>query len=246
VTEPAAREVELTVALPAYEEAANLAVLLPQLKEALAGLGVSHEILVVDTEQPRDATPQVCAEHGVRYLARRGGSLYSDAVRTGIRASTGRWVVFMDADGSHSPSFVPRLWAERDAADVIIASRYIAGGKTENPALLIFLSLAVNVVFRAVLSLDCSDVSNSFRLYRGDALRALTLVCQNFDIVEEILVKLCFTGAGSTVKEIPFTFEQRKAGKTKRDLVSFAVTYVTTLGRLYALKRQARRGASAR
>jgi dolichol-phosphate mannosyltransferase len=246
VKQSGAQAVELSIALPAYEEAANLAVLLPQLKGVLEGLGVRHEILVVDTEQPRDATPQVCAEHGVRYLPRTGGSLYSDAVRTAIRASTGRWVIFMDADGSHSPSFVTNLWAEREAADVIIASRYIAGGKTENPAVLILLSLAVNVVFRVVLGLDCSDVSNSFRLYRGDDLRALTLECQNFDIVEEMLVKLCFTGQGRTVKEIPFTFEQRKAGKTKRDLVSFATSYLTTLGRLYRMKRQARREESSR
>jgi dolichol-phosphate mannosyltransferase len=45
----------------------------------------------------------------------------------------------------------------------------------------------VNVVFRSVLGLKCADVSNSFRLYRGDELRGLQLECDNFDIVEEIL-----------------------------------------------------------
>lgn len=232
---------ELSVVLPAYEEAENLQVLLPALSRTLAGLGVRWEVLVVDTQTPRDDTPAVCAANQVRHVPRRGGGLYSDAVRTGIAESTGRWVVFMDADGSHDPAFVARLWAEREAADVIIASRYVAGGSTENPAILIFLSLTVNVIFRLVLSLDCADVSNSFRLYRGDQLRSLTLECDNFDVVEEILVKLCFGGPGATVKEVPFTFGQRRAGKTKRDLVAFTRSYLATLARLWRLKAGAAR-----
>lgn len=234
--------VELTVALPAYEEGPNLAVLLPVLRGVLDNLGVTYEIIVADTPEPRDETPQVCAANGARYVPRTGGLLYSHAVTTAIAASRGRWVVFMDADGSHDPAQVGRLWAERDAADLVIASRYTRGGHTDNPAILIAMSLAVNVVFRVVLGLTCADVSNSFRLYRGADLRALTLECENFDIVEEILVKLCFARPGYTVKEIPSTFAQRRSGRTKRDLRAFAVSYVGTLRRLHALKREVERG----
>lgn len=234
----------LTVALPAYEEAANLNVLLPRLHETLTALDISYEIIVADTATPRDDTPAVCARHGARYLPRVGGSLYSHAVRTVLAASRGRWVVLMDADGSHGPEFVAKLWAERENADLVIASRYMPGGHTENSALLIFLSLTVNVVFRLVLGLRCADVSNSYRLYRGDDLRALTLECENFDIVEEILVKLCCARPDYRVKEIPFTFEKRKAGKTKRNLGKFALSYLGTLRRLARLKRRAKKGLS--
>lgn len=236
---------ELTVALPAYEEAANLAKILPALEEVLSDIEPNYEILVIDTETPRDETPTICAQNDVTYLPRKGGSLYSHAVRTAIENSRGQWIVFMDADGSHSPQFIRRLWAERADADLVIASRYMAGGKTENPAILIFMSLVVNVVFRAVLGLRCADVSNSFRLYRGEDLRALSLECENFDIVEEILVKLSFSRPGYRVKEIPFTFEKRKAGKTKRNLVSFAMSYLSTLTRLAQLKRRMQAAGSA-
>lgn len=232
--------VQLTVALPAYEEGENLKLLLPLLRETLAGLGVTHEIIVADTETPRDDTQAICAANGVTCLARTGGPLYSHAVRTAIAASHGQWVILMDADGSHSPRFVEQLWAERDRAELVIASRYVAGGKTENPAILIFLSLVVNVVFRLVLGLSCADVSNSFRLYRGDDLRALALECENFDIVEEILVKLAFLRPGYRIKELPFTFEKRREGHTKRNLAAFAVSYAGTLVRLHRLKRRAR------
>lgn len=233
-------DVQLTVALPAYEEAENLRMLLPLLHETLTGLGVAYEIIVADTETPHDETPEICAANGVIWLARAGGPLYSHAVRTALAMSRGQWVIFMDADGSHSPRFVETLWAERDRADLVIASRYVPGGKTENPAILIFLSLMVNVVFRVVLGLTCADVSNSFRLYRGDDVRSLVLECENFDIVEEILVKLAFSRPVYRIKELPFTFEKRKAGYTKRDLVAFAVSYVGTLIRLHRLKRLAR------
>jgi dolichol-phosphate mannosyltransferase len=134
---------------------------------------------------------------------------------------------------------VPRLWEQRLDADLVIASRYVAGGKTENPAVLILMSLMVNVVFRLVLGLKCYDVSNSFRLYRGDDFRALRLKCNHFDIVEEILVKLITPHPGYRVKEVAFLFEKRKAGKTKRNLFTFALGYGITLLRMMKLRREA-------
>lgn len=227
--------------LPAYEEAANLEILLPKLHAVAQTLASSHEILVVDTESPRDATPQVCQQHQARYVARRGGNLYGHAIRTALAEVRGRYVVFMDADGSHNPSFLPGLWRHREAFDLVIASRYVSGGKTENPAVLIFLSHVVNYVFRFVLGLKCFDVSNSFRLYRGDELRKLKLKCNHFDIVEEILVKLVFARRDYQIKEVPIVFEKRKAGQTKRNLFTFAIGYFVTLVRLMKLKREARR-----
>lgn len=227
---------ELSIVLPAYEEAENLRMLLPALKEAARALTPDHEILVVDTREPRDDSPQVCAEYGVTYISRRGGDCYGDALRSGIADSRGKWVLLMDADGSHNPTFLPRLWEKRDQARLIIASRYMPGGKTENPAILVFMSLAVNVVFRVVLGLGCHDVSNSFRLYTGDDLRALKLQCDNFDIVEEILVQLTSAHLGYRILEVPTTFEERKAGKTKRKLLAFAFSYVAVLWRLRRLR----------
>ena len=183
----------------------------PRCTRCLAALGATYEIIVVDTRTPRDDTPLVCARWGVRYLRRDGGDLYSHAIRTALTASRGRFVIIMDADGSHGPSFIPLLWAERDVADLVIASRYVPGGRTENPRILIWLSRAVNLVFRFTLAVPCADVSNSFRLYRGADVRALSLECENFDVVEEILVKLVFTHPGYRLKEVPFTFERRKA-----------------------------------
>lgn len=234
-------EVELSVVLPAYEEAGSLQQLLPILKQSAQGLTSSYEILVVDTQEPRDETPALCAALGVTYLPRRGGDLYGDAVRTGMGNARGQWILMMDADGSHNPRILPQLWQHRDEFDLVIASRYVRGGETENPAILIFMSHVVNIIFRVLLNLKCYDVSNSFRLYRGNDVRSLQLECNHFDIVEEILVKLVGTRKEFRIKEVPSTFEKRKAGKTKRRLLVFILGYLGTLLRLLRLKAKARR-----
>jgi dolichol-phosphate mannosyltransferase len=230
---------ELSVILPSYEEAGNLRWLLPLLKTELSALDISFEILVVDTEIPRDKTPEICRENGVSYVPRLGGTLYSHALKTGISCATGRWILCMDSDGSHPPSFVKEMWAARNRADLVIASRYVKGGGTENPAVLIFLSYLVNLTFRMILGIRCMDLSNSFRLYQGGALRSLTLECRNFDIIEEILLKLSLRDADFSILELPFTFQTRKEGRTKRDLVAFMFSYMGTLRRLHRLRKSA-------
>ena len=236
-------DVELSVVIPAYEEAESLQKILPDLQKVVRSLTENFEVLIVDTMKPRDDTPNLCARLGVNYLPRRGGDLYGDAVRTGLGAASGKWVAMMDGDGSHNPLALSELWQHRHDHDLVIASRYVRGGQTENPAILILMSQIVNIVFRIALRLKCYDVSNSFRLYRGADVRSLTLECNHFDIVEEILVKLAALRSDFRIKEVPFTFEKRKAGKTKRHLVKFILGYLGTLWRLLRLKARAKRAA---
>jgi len=227
---------ELTIVIPAYREEEALNKLLPALKSRTADLTGAYEILVVDAQHPVDDTLAVCRTHGVGHVHRRYGNLYGDAVRTGIEEAGGRFIIFMDADGSHNPAHLKLLWDQRERYDVVIGSRYVSGGHTENPAILIFMSWVVNVIFRLVFQLHCKDVSNSFRLYRAELLKSLHLKCHHFDIVEELLILL----RGRRIVEVPVTFERRKAGRSKRKLLLFAISYVWTLLRLLKIKWEAR------
>ena len=94
------------------------------------------------------------------------------------------------------------------------------------------MSWMVNIGYRIVLGLNCKDVSNSFKLYPGDAVRRLELRCRNFDVVEEILVKVMRQNPGFRILEVPFTFKKRMFGQTKRSLMAFAFSYLVTLVRL--------------
>ncbi len=212
--------------------------LLPALVPAAQRLSPSFEIIVSDSMQPLDDTAAVCTENGVIHRPRTGGESYGDAVRSGIAASRGKYVLLMDSDGSHNPADTQKLWEKRGVADVIIGSRYVKGGNTENPYLLILMSRMLNLVYRFAFKLPAQDVSNSFRLYLGDQVRSLTLVSNNFDIVEEILIRLVYGPKKASVLEIPMTFEQRKAGESKRNLPLFLLTYMSSMGKMLRFRKE--------
>lgn len=224
--------VEFSIVLPSYMEEENLRVLLPRLARVAAELPGTSEIVVIDTVQPLDNTASVCAQFGARYVNRRPTNSFGDAVRTGIEETRGNWTIFMDADGSHAPEFIPTLIAEAPQNDVVIASRYVAGGTTDNPALLVWMSRILNWTYSLVLNISCADVSNSLKAYRTELLKELTLKCDNFDVVEEILVRIVRRHPRARLKEVPFTFRARMFGRTKRNLPLFVATYLFTMIRL--------------
>jgi dolichol-phosphate mannosyltransferase len=234
-------DVGLSVILAAYRESENLSLLLPRLTAAVRDLTPTFEILVVDTLAPLDDTQDVCAAHRVRLLRRQPTNDYGDAIRTGIGASRGEFVIIMDADGSHNPDYVRALWDQRHRAEVVIASRYVAGGRTDNSPLLVGMSRLLNRVFRFTVGFPVLDVSNSFRLYRGELLRGLHLEYRHFDILEEILAKLMW-GVSPPVRiiEIPYHFERRLAGESKRNLAVFGLHFSLAALRLYGLRRRLR------
>ena len=225
-------KLELSVVLPAYQEEENLRNLLPRLLKTLKSMDVSSEVLVIDTINPMDMTKEVCEENGIRHIKRRVDNYFGSAVRTGIQEARGKYIIFMDADGSHPPEFIPEIFCFAEKYDVVIASRYIEKGRTENNLLLIIMSRVVNWTFSIILNLPCKDVSNSFKVYRGEQLKNIKLTCNNFDIVEEILFKLLRVHPLLRFKEVPFVFKKRMFGVTKRNLFLFIITYIFTIIKL--------------
>jgi len=222
----------VSIVLPAYQEEENLRILLPRISEQLSLINAFKEVLVIDTRVPLDDTQTVCEKFGARLVPRRHGDNYGDAVRTGIAESKGKYVIFMDADGSHSPEWINKLYIHREQNDVIIASRYVNQGYTENNMTLIVMSRILNLTYSIVLGIKCKDISNSYRLYNGNQLRLLNLKCNNFDIVEEILLKLYRNNKSLKILEVPFSFKKRLFGKSKRNLILFIITYLYTLFKL--------------
>lgn len=227
---------DLSIVIPSYAEADNLKLLIPQLKSVVKNMGVNAELVIVDTMNPIDDTPTVCRRYKVRYIKRKGNNTYGAGIITGISATKGKYVVIMDADGSHSPDFIENMWSIKDGYDLIIASRYIKGGHTDNNLLQVLLSKLVNLVYSRILKIPIADVSNSFRLYHGEIIRSLNLSSKHFDIQEEILVKMLWEQR-QKVKELPYRFKRRMHGKSKRILLFFVFHYFRSLYRFYILKR---------
>lgn len=231
---------KVSVVLPAYKEAENLDMLIPKIQTALSELE-AYEIDVVDTMEPMDALPEICKKYGVNYINREGGNFYGDAIRTGFKRAKYDHIMVMDSDGSHSPSDFSQMLDGAEDYDLTIGSRYVKEGKTDNPQILIFMSKVVNVCFRLVLGVNVKDISDSFRLYRTTDVQSLSLECSNFDIVEEIIVKLAVNHKNYKIREVPITFNKRIYGESKRDLLKFVFSYISTLYKLFAMKQEAKR-----
>ena len=143
----------------------------------------------------------------------------------------------MDADGSHDPKSICKLYNKANVGyDLVIGSRYIKGGKTDNNFILKLMSWILNVTYKFIFNLKVNDCSNSFRLYKSEKLKKLNLVCNNFDIVEEILIKLNYMNKDFSIKEIPIRFNKRDKGESKRDLFKFIFSYLKTMKRLKEIK----------
>ena len=229
----------ISIIIPAYHEAENLRMLLPAIHAALSGLNLPYEILAVDTMEPTDNTEEICSLENASWVQRENGNSYGDAISTGIRRAQYDKTAVMDADGSHDPADIIRMYntMQQESLDLVIGSRYIQGGNSHNGPVLKLMSLTVNLVFRVVFQIQAKDVSNSFRLYDSGKLKQLTLDCRNFDVVEEILIKLRRKNKDFRMKEIPIFFARRKAGKSKRNLFAFACSYLKTIWHLYRVCR---------
>jgi len=226
----------ISVIIPAYNEADNLEELLPLLKTSVSSIGCPYEIIIVDTISPMDNTQEICTRYGVTYFNRENGNNYGDAIRKGIKEAKNKYFVIMDADGSHNPDDIKRMYAEAlSGANLVIGSRYIEGGDTHNGFILKLMSSIVNLSYRLVFKIKIKDLSNSYRMYESSYLKPINLECSNFDIVEEIIIKMNFADRNIKMKEIPVYFNVRKYGKSKRDLKKFIVSYLLTMYKLHRM-----------
>lgn len=226
------------VALATYNEIENL----PGLVDEILRVLPTAEVLVVDDDSP-DGTGRWCDERAklesrLRCVHRAGkfglGSativVLRDAIEQGYDI-----VVTMDADWSHDPKYLPEVVAATAHADVAIGSRYIEGGRIVGwPRHRRWMSLVINRLSRTLLQLPVHDASGAFRAYRVATLRRLDLDeirASGYAYLEEILWHLA--RADATIAEVPITFCERRAGKSKIS-VREAVDKVAMLLRLAA------------
>jgi SAM-dependent methyltransferase len=140
----------------------------------------------------------------------------------------------LDADLSHEPAFAAKLWRARTEADIIIASRYVRGGTAFAGTSRVWLSRLLNLWLRRVLSIPVRDLSSGFRLYRREILCNLRLEAQNFEVLEEALVKAY--AQGYSVFEVPFTYFPRESGRSHARLLRFGLTLIQASASLWKLR----------
>ena len=229
---------DLTLIIPALNEADNLQELLPQVHATLAGLSIRYEIIVID-EQADEKTRQVTEQHHARLL-RPATHGYGRALVAGFEAAAGRYLITMDADQSHPADFLRDLWAARETAEIVIASRYVPGGRAYMPVTRLVLSRVLNMAFSRGLDLSTRDMSSGYRLYRAKVVKHQVYSGHDFDILQEALIGA--TVRGYSIREIPFAYEPRRRGSSHARVIKFGMAYLRAFARLWQQRNAAASG----
>lgn len=223
---------DIAIVIPAWNERENLDLLLPALKEVLDELGLVSEIIIADAGS-EDGTRESAERRGARVVVQQERG-YGGALLAGFAVTTAPYIVTMDADLSHRPVFLFDFWRNRNEAEVLIASRYVEGGKASMGRGRRMLSHILNRTYSMALSMSLRDLSSGFRMYRREVLEGLNLLSRDFDVLEEILVRV--HAEGWRIKEVPFSYMARGSGSSHARLFKFAIAYLKTLGRMWRLR----------
>lgn len=246
----ASRMEKALVIVPTYNERDNL----PPLVERVLSLPVKADLLIVDDNSP-DGTGKLVDEMAARdsriHALHRAGKLgLGTAIVAGMRYAIDHdyeLLVNMDADFSHPPSAIPALIEGMATRDVMIGSRYVAGGGTANwPLSRRMMSKGVNALVRLMFRMQVQDASGGLRCYRVAKLRQTTLdlmISRGYSFQQEMLYR-CFL-AGSRLGESPILFDNRKLGKSKvsmkESVRSLATIIYIGLRSLFGIDKRAAR-----
>lgn len=213
-----------TVVLPTYNEADNL----PQMAAALWALPATElSILVVDDNSPDgtgQAADQLAAQNPGRLnvIHRPGkhglGTAYIEgftrAIGEGVQA-----IIQMDADFSHSPSYIPAMLDHLKHYDVVIGSRYVAGGKLDERWEFgrYLLSWFANSLYtRLILNAKTHDTTAGFKAWRRETLLGIGLDrVKSNGYVFQVEMAYLTERLGYRALEIPIYFEDRRIGQSK-------------------------------
>lgn len=230
---------DVSIVIPTYKEAQNLAVLVPRLGDALARAAISAEIIIVDDDS-RDGTETVIAELArqwpVRLITRTNERGLSSAVVRGFDEAKADVLLCMDADLSHPPESAADLIAavRRDEADFCIGSRYTRGGRTKDDwGLLRWINSKVATALARPLTSATDPMAGFFCLPRATLERARSAGISpiGYKIGLEIMIK----ARCRRVAEVPIVFSDRLHGTSKLT-VRQQVEYLYHLYRLYRFR----------
>ncbi len=201
----------ISAVLPAFNEAANLPLVVPRVRAALAASATEHEIIVVD-DGSRDDTPAALAgldgsTPGLRVIRHQQNRGYGAALRSGFAAARLPWIFLMDADNQFDPAELGLLVQASPGADIITGYRQ----QRRDPPARRLNAWAFFTLARLVLGPLARDVNCAFKLLRAELVGAIDLQAEGALINAECLAKARRRGA--RVVEVPVHHYPRRFGR---------------------------------
>jgi dolichol-phosphate mannosyltransferase len=242
---------QLSIVLPTYNESQNIVRMLDSIAETLPA-DTAAEIIVVDDNSP-DGTADIAICHAKNILnnrklhievIRREAKLgLSSAILAGVQSATGDIILAMDGDFSHPPQIIPHIIeALLDSNyDIVVASRYVSGGSIVGwPFKRRLMSRGATKIAQYGLGIEVKDPVSGFFAFRRHIIQGVKFDALGYKMLLEILVK----ARGARVKELPYTFTNRRAGTSKLD-AGVMIDYIRAVWRLYrygkSMKQRERR-----
>lgn len=233
----------LFVVVPTYSELENLRSLIPHLEKVFSSAHIDGNILIVDDNSPDGTTDYIHRlqqkKPNIHLLLRPEKMGIGSAYRDGFDYVLKKWdvdyVSQMDADGSHPPDLIPEMIRrlEETGADVVVGSRKVPGGKTEDwPWRRRVTSWGANLLARVMAGVGVKDSTSGYRMFRASALRRIDFASSQEGYSFQVEMIFRCRRAGLTVVEVPFTFKDRKRGRSKlssREIGGFAWAMVRLL-----------------
>jgi dolichol-phosphate mannosyltransferase len=229
---------KVSIILPTFNEAGNIAKLIKTVKSQPRLTQLALEFVVIDDDSP-DGTAKMVSSLGKKYLVklivRKKQRGLATAILAGIKKSTGEIVVLMDTDFNHQPKDIAKLIKPiiGNQADLVIGSRYIAGGgmhKAEAGKLQFLGSRYGNlVVNRVILGLPVHESLSGFVALRKKVLTKLPLklIFQGYG---DYCIRLLYLAhkKGFKLAEVPVVYGKRQYGESKSHLLAMFVNYFKT------------------
>jgi dolichol-phosphate mannosyltransferase len=211
----------IEVVVPTYNEADNVE---PLVAALLDELPAGARILIVDDSSP-DGTGEIAdrlaeVHAGVSVLHRPVKQGLGPAYVAGLRRALddgADLIVQMDADFSHDPADVPRLIAATAGADLVLGSRYVAGGEVgEWGRARRAISRGGSTYARRWLGLEIRDLTGGFKCFRREVLEAIDLGSLSaLGYAFQIETTYRAVKAGFRIVEVPIFFHDRRVGESK-------------------------------
>ena len=230
---------QISIIIPTYNESQNILNILKSIKENLPK-NISAQAIVVDDNSP-DGTGKIVEDYlknlkkitnyTIEIIHRKTKDGLGSAILKGIQQATGDTIVVMDSDFSHPPQIIPKLVEsiKKYQYDIAVASRYIKGGKIENwSAKRKLISKFATLIAKKGLGVKTKDPMSGFFAFKKNIIQGLNFDALGYKFLLELLVKT----KGINVKEIPYTFENRKLGSSKLD-TSTVIDYFRSVWKLY-------------
>ena len=250
---PPRKATQVSIVIPTYNESKNILRVLKSIGDVLPP-NTHTEAIVVDDNSP-DGTGKLVenylknmkkiAGYTIDVIHRTAKKGLSSAILKGIQHAKGDTIVVMDSDFSHPPQIIPRMLdaLKKYQCDIVVASRYVKGGKIQGwPLKRKLMSKMATVIAKKGLRIGTSDPMSGFFAFKRALISGLKFDAIGYKMLLEILVKT----KGATVKEIPYTFTDRKFGSSKVTL-STAIDYAKSVYKLYrygkSLSKQEKRSS---